>query len=137
MISEFSYELNALDGFGLRQGQITSGIIGAFLLSYRKYGHKITPFWTAVFGNQGSKIGGQMDAVQALCELVLSRKGSLGKMAGADIAARALNAAEKWLKDELLYAQIRPLDTTGYLEGYKQAHERLIKRADLKEVRKA
>lgn len=130
LINEFSYELHMLDGFGLRQGQITSGIIGAFLVSARRYGHKVTPFWTGVFGDGGSRTGGQMDGVQAVHELILSSKGKSGKMHIADMAARALNALEKWLKDEWLTAAPRPIDTAGYLVGYEKPNERLIKKVD-------
>lgn len=132
MLDEFSYELHALDGFGLRQGQITNGIIGAFLLSYRKYGHKVTPFWQGVFANTGSKIGGQMDAIQALSELMLATRGYNNKMKTADIAARALQAVEKYLRDEMLYRIPSPLDSAGYLENHKKPTERLIKSKDIK-----
>lgn len=131
MINEFSYELAALDGFALGQGQATSGIVAAFIVSYRKYGHKITPFWTAVFGNAGSKSGGQMDAIQALCELILSRRGNFGGSAVSDMVSRSLTAIEKWLKDEMLYSIPRPMDTTGYLIGAEKPTERLIKKADI------
>lgn len=132
MINEFSYELHALDGFGLRQGQITSGIFGAFLVSYRKYGHKITPFWQGVFANTGNKLGDQMDGIEAVSQLIAVNKGrGFSKMKTADIAARALMAVEKWLKDEMLGRMPSPLDTTGYLEGHQRPNERLIKKVDL------
>lgn len=130
MIDEFSYELHMLDGFGLRQGQITSGVIAAFVVSARKYGHKVTPFWQGVFGDGGSRTGGQMDGVQAVHELILSTKGKSGRMHIADTAARCLNALEKWLKDEWLGAPPRPIDTTGYLVGHEKPNERLIKAVD-------
>lgn len=131
MINEFSYELAALDGFGLGSGQASAGIVAAFMLSYRKYGHKITPFWTGVFGNAGSKIDGQMDAIQALNELVLTRRGRYGGTAAIDLCSRALMAVEKWLKDEMLHTIPRPLDTADYLVGHEKPAERLIKKADL------
>lgn len=131
MISEFSYELHALDGFGLGQGQASAGIVAAFLVSYRKYGHKITPFWTAVFGNAGTKMDGEMDAIQAVCELILVRRGRYGGSASMDLFARTLMALEKWLRDEMLRQAPRPLDTVGYLAGYEKPTERLIKKADI------
>lgn len=131
MINEFTYELHTLDAYGLRQGQITAAVIGAFLISSRKYGHKVTPFWTAVFTGQGSKSGGQMDGIQAVNELMLSVKGANNaKLQVAATASRILNALEKWLKDEWFYSLPRPIDTTGYLTGHEQATERLIKRDD-------
>lgn len=130
LINEWSYELHMLDGFKLARGQITSGIIGAFLVSARKYGHKVTPFWTGVFGNGGSRTGGQMDGVQAVHELILSSKGKSGRMHTADMAARSLNALEKWLKEEWLTSSPRPIDTAGYLVGFEKPNERLIKAVD-------
>lgn len=137
MIDEWSGELHALDGFGLRQGQITTGIMGAFLVSFRKYGTKVTPFWQGVFANTGNKIGDHMDGIEAVAQLIAVHKGrnSHSKMKTADLAARALMAVEKWLKDELLGRMPSPLDTTGYLEGAKQPTERLIKKADLERRR--
>lgn len=135
MIDEFSYELHALDGFGLAQGEVSSGIMAAFVISYRRHGHKITPFWTGVFGGKGSKIDGQMDAIQATLELVLSRKGSYGAKAATDIAARALKAVEAWLKEEMFYRVPTPLDTNRYLVGYERPTERLIKGKDIERAR--
>lgn len=134
LINEWSYELHMLDGFGLGRGQVTSGILGAFLVSARKYGHKVTPFWTGVFGNGGSRTGGQMDGVQAVHELILANKGkgTTGntRMHVADTAARCLNALEKWLKEEWLTSSPRPIDTAGYLVGFEKPNERLIKAVD-------
>ncbi len=130
MINEFSYELHALDAFNLRQGQISGGIMAAFILSYRRHGHKVTPFWTGVFGGKGRKIDGQMDGIQALLELVMARKGNYGGSASTDMAARALNIIERWMRDETLYRQPPPLDTADYLVGYEKPSERLIKAAD-------
>ncbi len=132
MINEWSYELHTLDGFGLRQGQITSGMIAAFVISARKYGHEVTPFWQGVFANEGSKEGGQMDGIEAVAQMIAINKGrgNSSKMKVADMAARALMAIEKWRKDELLGRIPSPLDTTGYLEGHKRPSERLIKAAD-------
>lgn len=131
MVDEFSYELNALDAFGLGRGSIPAGIVAAFIVSYRRYGRKVTPFWTGVFGGHGSKISGQMDAIQALIELMLSRRGHYGGKSAADMFARALMAVEKYLKDEMLFSIPRPLDTTEYLVGHERPTERLIKKADI------
>lgn len=134
LVNEFSYELTALDGFMLRQGQITGGISAAFILSFRKYGSKVVPFWQGVFAGEGSKIKGEMDAIQAVSEMIDARKrrkGARPRSETADSCARALMAVEKWLRDETLYQMPRPLDTTGYLTGHETPQERLIKKADI------
>lgn len=136
MIDEFSPELHMLDGFGLRQGQITSGIIGAFIVSARKYGHEVTKFWQGVFANTGTKMGDQMDGIEAVSQLIAINKGrGFSKMKTADIAARALMGLEKWRKDELLGRMPSPMDTTGYLEGHKKPAERLIKKRDIERAK--
>lgn len=137
MINEWSYELHTLDGFGLRQGQITAGIIGAFLVSARKYGHDVNRFWTGVFANKGNKIGSEMDGIEAVAQMIAVSKGrgTFSKMKTADTAARALMAVEKWRKDEMLGRMPSPMDTTGYLVGHKRATERLIKKKDMDKAR--
>ncbi len=75
LVNEWSYELHMLDGFGLQRGQITSGILGAFVLSARKYGHKVTPFW--------EEQRQQPDARRRYC---ISRSQCLGKVAQGRMA---------------------------------------------------
>lgn len=128
-IAEFSTELFALDGFNLKNGAAGAGIMGAFVLTYRRHGQKILPFWRAVFSNAGEKTGGKMDAVQALNELVLQRKGrGTGGTGVYDMTARAVMAAEKWLADEYLSMIPRPYELTGYID-LKRPAVKLIKKA--------
>lgn len=135
MINEFSPELFALDGLGLGlglgSGQMTSGIMAAFLVSFRRFSHKVTPFWVAVVGNRGSKIDGEMDAVQAVTEMIISRGGRYGGSAAADMCARALTGVNKWLTDTMMTRIPQPMDTVGYLTGYEKPTERLIKAHDI------
>lgn len=126
LIYEFQNELFALDSFGANH--IPSGVITAFILTYRKYGKRIAPFWTALFGNGGEKMGGKMDAVQALAELMLQRKGrTAGSSATYDLASRAVNAAEKWLENEYFSSIPRPIDITNYIANVKPS-EVLLKK---------
>ncbi len=132
MINEFSYELHALDGFNLRSGQVSRGVTGAFLVSARRYGHKIIPFWQGVFANEGDKKGGQMDAIQATVELIIRRRhGSHGSSASADLCARCLGGVEGWMEDKIFTRIPSPIDTADYLEGRNKPSERLIKAKDI------
>lgn len=131
MIDEFSPELHALDGFGLGQGRIPSGAIAAFILSFRRYGHKVVPFWRGVFADTGEKSGGYMDGVQAVSELILGRRGRYGGTASFDLCTRALAAVEKWMNDEMLFRIPAPMNTIGYLVGHERPTERLIKKSDI------
>jgi hypothetical protein len=115
MVNEFAAEILALDDMELGKSAASSGIIAAFVLSYRKYGDECLPFWHAVFGNGGVKANGQMDAVQALSELLLQRKGLHGQSAAMDICARALHAYEKYRNSEMLSMVPRPLDLQSYI----------------------
>lgn len=133
MIDEFSLEIHALDGFGLGQGRLPSGGIAAFLLSMRRHGSKVTPFWQAVFGNGGEKSGGYMDGVQAAYELIERRDG-YGGSASFLLCAKLLAAIDKWLNDELLGRLPSPINTRGYLAGHERPLERLLKKADLKKA---
>lgn len=131
MINEFSPELFALDGLGLGTGQMSTGVVAAFLLSFRRYGHKVTPFWVSVIGNKGSKIDGEMDAIQAVTEMLLAKKGNYGGSHNADITARCLKGIELWLKDAMVGRVPSPLDTLNYLVGFEKPTERLIKKHDI------
>lgn len=117
MVNEFSAEILALDELGLGKRAAFSGIIAAFLLSYRKYDEQCLPFWRAVFGNAGNKVNGKMDAVQAINEVILARKrnSTCGSAADMDLCSRALHAYEKYRDEEMLGIVPRPMNLTGYL----------------------
>jgi hypothetical protein len=127
-VQEFSNEVFALDTFESKHFTPTSGIIAAFILTYRKHGSKIIPFWRSVFADAGVKSGGEMDGVQALNELILQRRGKAhGGSAVADMTCRAVMAAEKWLNDETLHAIPRPYDLSGYITVRNRPEIQLIK----------
>ena len=117
-IDEFAAEIIALDEMELRKGQMSTGLMAAFFISFRKHGDKILPFWKAVVANAGTKGGGHMDAVQAVNELILQQKSKhhYGYSAAFDTVGRALTAVERWLKGDDFQSIPRPLDVTAYLE---------------------
>jgi hypothetical protein len=123
-IDEFKTELFALDALCLKTGVAGSGLVAAFILTYRKHGPEVLQFWHGYFGNAGMKIEGRMDAIQALRELVMARKGKQmisGSMAIIDLCARAVMAAEKWLRDEDFTAIPRPYNLIGYIDTARPA----------------
>lgn len=120
-VREFSNEIFALDAFQSSKFSPTSGIVAAFILTNRRHGIKVLPFWQAVFADGGEKKAGRMDGVQALVELILARKGKFGGTATADICSRAIMCAEKWLADEDFGTSPRPYDLTGYIDMSKPA----------------
>jgi hypothetical protein len=132
LVNMWSYELHALDAFHLPAGAINSGVLSAFLVSYRKYDTKVIPFWTGVFAKEGNKSGREMDAIQATVELIERRRGSKGGSAAADMTARVLGGVDKFIGKEVMTRVPQPLDLTDYLKGKERAKERLIKKADIK-----
>jgi hypothetical protein len=119
MINEFAAEILAIDDLELTKQAANSGIIAAFLLSYRKHGEQCLPFWRAVFAGAGTKVNGQMDAIHAVNELMLQRKGAYGGAVALDLCARALHAYEKYRNDEMLVIAPRPINLSGYFEKKK------------------
>lgn len=115
-INEFAAEIIAVDELLLRKGQLPAGIISAIILSYRKHGDEVIPFWKAVIANAGQKSNGRMDGVQAVNELVLGRRGKgAGGSHALDILGRALSALEKYLADETLPGIPKPIELTSYV----------------------
>ena len=129
-INEFAAEIIAVDELGLRKGQIKGGIMAAIIISFRKHGDKIMPFWRAVVADAGTKAAGKMDAVQAVIEMTLGKAGH-GQSAARDVMARALTGAEAWLKSEYFNRIPRPLDTSTYLEvaTHRKSKFKLVRKA--------
>lgn len=127
-IEEFIPELSIIDSLELRQGDINGALLAAMMLTYRKYGDKVLAFWRAYAADAGTKMDGEMDAIQALRECVLSRKKLYGGSATEDMCGRGLRAVEKWLCDESLRAYPKPISISNYAER-KPATFQLIKKS--------
>lgn len=126
-VKEFSTELFALDSFETKHFSPTTGIILAFILTARKHGARIMPFWRTIFANGGAKKNGKMDPEQAVIELTLERRGRAhGGSAIIDIASRTVKAAEVWIEGGEFSKLPTPYDLTNYIDGKKPANQ-LIK----------
>lgn len=137
-IDEFAAEILAVDELGLRKGQVTTGVVAAIMLSFRKYGDKIMPFWRSVIANTGTKSGGRMDAVEAVNAIAVKLRGHNGSAFQRDVCARCLNAAERWLEHEDFTGVPRPLDLQNYFDGKKpEGVAKLIRAKKKKEDRVA
>lgn len=134
MVGEFGKEIMALDDLGIRRGQITTGIISAILLSYRKHGNKVMPFWRSVIANEGDKSGGRMDAVEACHAMMVLKRGNFGGSHQLNVCSRALTAVDKWIVSEthIFHSIPKPLDVTSYLDKVKTEKPKfkLIKRVE-------
>lgn len=79
-------ELKLLDSVAPSRTKFTTGVTAAALVTLRRYGPEIADFWQAFASNAGTKLGDEMDAVQAFTErLILLRK----KASGGGFASRA------------------------------------------------
>lgn len=121
-VKEFSTELFALDDFETKHFNPTTGVILAFILTMRKFGPRMIPFWRTIFANGGDKKAGKMDPEQAVIELILDRKGRAhGGSAIIDIASRIVKAAEVWVEGGEFIKLPTPYDLTGYIDNSKPA----------------
>lgn len=119
-VKEFLPEIIAMDGMNLKRLQTSTGITAAILLSYRRHGAAVLPFWTGVFANDGDKKHGKMDAVQALHEMMQKQK-KTGTAAARDICGKALLCIDRWLNGETFDALPRNgLDLQTYLDPDRQ-----------------
>lgn len=140
LINEFQNELLALDAFGadVTLQKATTGLTAAFIISYRRHGRVVLPFWTGYFAGGGERNGRNMDGIQAVREMMLQRKkGNYGGSAAADLCARVIRGVEGWINDEKFTSIPRPMDLTGYLTKHRRANERLIKKADVEREKAA
>lgn len=132
MVDEFAAEILALDEMGLRKGIAPSGVIAAVLLSYRKHNDRVLPFWRKVFGNAGTKVDGEMDGVQAVCELMQKAKSEkkYGGGSGYDMCSRTLRAVDYWLDGVTFRQAPRGVELGNYLEtpAQRQPRFQLIKK---------
>lgn len=126
LINEFSAELLDLDSFNLGLRDASTGILAAVLISLRKHGQKVMPFWRAVFNDEGVKHSGRMDAVQACHELII-QKHNYGGSAAGETTARALMAVEKWFLGERFVGIPRALYLTGSYMDADTIHIKKLK----------
>lgn len=125
-IRDFVPELAFLDRLGIGPTRVTSAVVAAIIVSYRRHGDAVEPFWTGVFSDGGRKANGRMDGIQAVNELILSKRtGGWGGSATYAYTARILMAVEKWINNETLGTAPRALDLIGYTDG-KDAKYSLI-----------
>lgn len=98
-VKEFLPEIIALDGMDVKRMQASTGITAAIILSYRRHGEAVLPFWSGIFKNEGDKKNGRMDAIQTLHEL-MQRQKKTGGNAARDLCGKALLCIERWFVQE-------------------------------------
>lgn len=119
-VKEFLPEIIALDGMDLKRLQTSTGMVAAILLSLRRHGDAILPFWSGVFSDEGEKKYGKMDAIQVLHELMIRKKP--GTKAARDLCGKALLCVERWLEHEMVSNLPKSgIDLQSYLDPDRQA----------------
>lgn len=130
-VKEFLPEIIALDGMNLKRLQTSTGVTAAIILSHRRHGEAVAPFWSAVFKNEGDKKNGRMDAVQTLHELMQKQK-KTGGSAARELCGRALLCVERWLEHEFFVSLPKSgMDIGTYLDP-----DRAVKRPKYRLVQK-
>lgn len=97
-----------------------TGVIAALLCTVRNYGPLILDFWQKYHDGEGTRLGKERDAVQALMEYMLARKGRGmrhvgGPSACIDVTSKALACAESWMRSGTYIGGIKGLDVRSYV----------------------
>ncbi len=121
-VATFLPEIAALDGMDLRRSQTSTGLTAAIILSYRRYGEAVLPFWHGVFTDAGDKRDGRMDAIQALHEITIKHRKRLGGTAAKELCSKALACIDKWLEGEMFNSLPKTgPEITSYLDPNRRA----------------
>lgn len=110
----FAGSLKHLDTLMLAKNTLSTGMVAAILLTVYKHGEKALPFWRAVIAGAGTKIDGEMDGIQAACEVNLFAKGRYGETYNTDICQRAVAAYEKWSENQTVRQLPRKVNLRKY-----------------------
>lgn len=115
-------ELTLLDSCNGTFKRFHAGTVAAALVTLRRYGPEAVPFWAAYAAGAGQKIGGEMDAVQALDERItlFIKEGRInGRANTVKMIAVSLAAFDRFRRDELYKA--------GHGSGVKALAPRVMK----------
>lgn len=107
MLFDWLPELTLLDECGPTRHKFISPVMAAALLTFRRHGTDAKAFWSTYATGKGTKIEGEMDAVQAFQERI-DRLGRDGKTVGHDnhaaILRIAISAYEAFREDRFYVA---------------------------------
>lgn len=112
-------ELVALDGLNSETGKMTTPCIAAFFITYKLYGRDSMTFWHNYINDLGVKQGGARDGVQALTELIETRKAAKqnqGQANHREILAKAISCFEKFVAGSNYTVGIKSTDVAKYLD---------------------
>lgn len=108
-----------MDSLDSNTKKMTTPIIAAFLITYKLYGKDSNEFWHNYANDLGVKKGGARDGVQALTELIESKRLSrqnLGQANNRESLAKAISCYEKYKSGDYYAVGIKPSDVNRYLK---------------------
>jgi hypothetical protein len=100
LVNYWMPELQVLDDCYPTQQRFASPVVTAALITLRRRGRAIEWFWRAYAADEGTKNGGQVDAVQAFdrrVQVMRQQKNLGGRHAHQEAVAVAISATEAWL----------------------------------------
>jgi len=99
LLTDALYDDGADPPRGLKSKGHPNALVAAMLLSFRRYGAEVSPFWSDVTADVGGKNGRVMDCVEAANRLLREKKNSGGGGAAAkELMERLLSTVVQWRK---------------------------------------
>lgn len=134
-VKEWADELHLIDSLrdpldpstGVKTHGHNNAMIAAMLLTFRRYGAQIKPFWAGVAQGLGRKDGKERDPVQAACE-ILTRKYQGGE-GMHEPTERLLSATVAWLDGRTYKTLPNRSDINEFRVLAERAKRSRIKRA--------
>lgn len=125
-VQRWKSELLWLDELpGASPESLPSPLIVAALLTYRKRGRRVTPFWQAYIDDTGNRIDGKSDGVDALKRLVDDLRGrralTTGRFNIESSASKAISCVEAWIAGRTYSGGIKPTDLRSYIVAAERA----------------
>lgn len=98
-VREFAEEIKLLDTIEPSADLFKVGVTAGAVIALRKHGDKILPFFDRYNQNLGRTADGEGDAVAALRETVLAKKGKSGFSQTIELASKVISTCETFLVD--------------------------------------
>lgn len=114
LVGKWQVQIKMIDVLNPPSTRFNCTILSAMLLSLRKYGVALFPFWQGVIANGGMQNGKKMDAVRAACKIVEGTHGKHHLLNKMDLTvSRLLVCARYFMKDPMREHEfIKPMSAT-------------------------
>ena len=123
-LDDWKEELLLADSCGIRNKD-KNGVVAAMLLSFRRYGDVVKPFWEGYIQDRGMKFGKEKDAVEAAAEAVRNSE-VLGSQSLLDLVERLLSCVVAWKEGRIFKLPARPTKIAGFRSKAEAAKVRRL-----------